>query len=80
MNPIPDITAFDHVHMVRLSVGAAAIGLTAAWARQLHRRGLIQLERPNPKGRYFIRLDELERISRAEVPVIAQVHTRRLRK
>lgn len=81
MAPIPDLTVFDHIHMIPLALGAGAIGLTPAWARQLHRRGLIQLERPGgPKGRYYIRMDELERISRAEPPVITQVHARRLRK
>ena len=76
-----DITAFDHVHCLPLAIGMAAVGLTSAWGRQLNRRGIIQLERPGgPKGRFYIRMDELERISRAEPPVIALVHSRRLRK
>jgi len=80
MAPLPDPTILDHIHMVPLSVGAAAIGLTPSWCRQLHRRGILQLERPNPRGRYFVRLDELARVSRAQPPIITLVHTRRLRK
>lgn len=80
MAPLPNPADFDHVHMVPLAFGAAAIGLSAAWCRQLNRRGILQLERPNPKGRYYIRVDELERVSGAEPPIITQVHTRRLRR
>lgn len=81
MAPSLDPADFDHVQMVPLAIGAKLLGgMSPAWCRQLHRRGIIQLERPNPRGRYFIRLDELERISRASVPIICEVHTRRLRK